>query len=223
MMGFRLPHHFNLPFAADRPYHYWNNYMVSLSRWVKEYVPFPRKTEGSKIGKKLLVAWTPAICIALLAAGNGLGFALWGLIWVASIMGSKSARNGANAPLALPFASRWLVWVSAATASSFLAFSTWTDGIDFYLHLPQQLSLEHIRSLPLQLGVRPLDLWFAAIAFIAASATGYGKFDAKVGYPQNVMRVYERKRWKRWAVYYAFIILLLVIGDWTSARFIFGF
>jgi alginate O-acetyltransferase complex protein AlgI len=223
MMGFRMSHHFNLPFAADRPIHYWNRVMTSLTAWVKDYLASPIARWTGKSKPRLAAAAIPILCTLILFIGGGAGFLLWGMVWIISAAGSRTIIADKIPALELPFASKWLVWITACLASIFLALSSFKDGTYFFLHVFQRLNHFQGEQFLSNMGITSNDFFIAILALVMASIVGFGRFGMKSRYPQTVFQMYEKKPWKRWVVFYIGVILLLIFSVSEKTVFIFGF
>ncbi|OMF25777.1 hypothetical protein BK133_20860 [Paenibacillus sp. FSL H8-0548] len=223
MMGFQMSPHSNLPFAADRPIHYWNRVMTSLTAWVKDYLASPIAGWTSRDKPRLAAALIPILCTCILFIGGGVGFLFWGMVWMISVAGSKTVITDKIPALELPFASKWLVWLTACLASVFLAFSSFQDGAYFFLHVFQRLNHFQGEQLLLNMGITSNDLIIALVGLAAAIVVGFGSFGTKYSYPKSVFQMYQKKPWKRWAVFYIGVILLLIFSEIGKTAFTFGF
>ncbi len=78
MLGYRLPENFNKPYRQPDLSRFWNNWHMSLSSWIRDYLFIP--LGGSRCGKaRTLFNLTVVMAICGLWHGANWNFVVWGL------------------------------------------------------------------------------------------------------------------------------------------------
>ncbi|WP_281888709.1 MBOAT family O-acyltransferase [Paenibacillus sp. YYML68] len=236
LMGYRLGHHFQLPWKADRPFLYWERWMCSLRSWVEDYMEQPLRwliqrrfirSHGDRIEREQLVRSiaVPVLCTGLLLASGSWGFLLLGVVWLVSTVSRRSPAALRTRQLQVPFASRWLVWLSACLASVWLAFPGVDRVVPYVTLISRRLDDFSGQRIVSSLGVSWTDFNLALVALLVAALTGYGKLGLhdRYPYPYQLLHAAHVPRWKRWVAGYVMLLLALVMGVYKTTPFLFGF
>ena len=78
LLGYRLPENFNRPYRQANIQKFWNNWHMSLSSWIRDYLYIP--LGGSRVSKgRVLFNLTLVMAICGLWHGANWNFVVWGL------------------------------------------------------------------------------------------------------------------------------------------------
>ena len=78
LLGYRLPENFNRPYRQPNLQKFWNNWHMSLSSWIRDYLYIP--LGGSRVSKtRVLFNLTLVMAICGLWHGANWNFLVWGL------------------------------------------------------------------------------------------------------------------------------------------------
>ncbi len=109
LMGIRLPENFNNPYWQPDISHFWQNWHITLSTWLRDYIYFPVSRSLLKRTRNrysVLIAFISHILTMLVCGlwhGLGSGFILWGLwhgagLFVHSQLPKLQKRYGFSTP-----------------------------------------------------------------------------------------------------------------------------
>jgi alginate O-acetyltransferase complex protein AlgI len=116
LLGYRLPENFNRPYRQRNLSVFWNNWHMSLSSWIRDYLFFP--LGGSRVGKvRTLFNLTIVMSICGLWHGANWNFLVWGL-WHGlglALLRVYGETIGKRVP-----DSRWVRWAGTALTIQFV-------------------------------------------------------------------------------------------------------
>lgn len=117
LLGYRLPENFNRPYRQPNIQKFWNNWHMSLSSWIRDYLYIP--LGGSRVGKtRVLVNLTLVMAICGLWHGANWNFLVWGLYNGLGLAGYQVFHR-----MCKPLPSTRLVrWFSTALTIQFVCF-----------------------------------------------------------------------------------------------------
>lgn len=106
LLGYRLPENFNRPYMQTNLAKFWNNWHMSLSSWIRDYLFIP--LGGSRVHPlRILFNLTIVMTICGLWHGANWTFVVWGLWNGLGLVGIRLIQQSKVAlPDTLPF--RWL-------------------------------------------------------------------------------------------------------------------
>ena len=97
MLGFRLPEHFQWPYAADSLHGFWRRWSMTLTAWFDAYLRLPlRPPPGESAGREAQAALSVLLLFLLIAVwhGGGRPLLLWGA-WHGAAVALERTRWGA--------------------------------------------------------------------------------------------------------------------------------
>ena len=136
LFGIRVPENFNWPYGRRNIQQFWQNWHISLTRWLIDYVYIP--LGGSRVSPwRVYLNVIVVMVVSGLWHGAGVNFIVWGLWHGLLLAGHRLWRQWkgepSNRPLAI-FASRALTFALANAAWPFFCMSMPT-AILFYRRL----------------------------------------------------------------------------------------
>lgn len=102
MLGFRLPEHFQRPYAADSLHGFWRRWAMTLTAWFDAYLRLPPRPEpGRSAGREAQAILSLLLLFLLIAAWHGGGWPLllWGAWHGAAIALERTLRRAPPARL----------------------------------------------------------------------------------------------------------------------------
>ena len=104
MLGFRLPEHFQRPYAADSLHGFWRRWAMTLTAWFDVYLRFPLRPEpGRSAGREAQAILSLLLLFLLIAVWHGGGWPLllWGA-WHGAAVALERATLRGTPPARLP-------------------------------------------------------------------------------------------------------------------------
>lgn len=233
-MGIRLMLNFNRPFFATSVGEFWRRWNISLMTWFRDYLYIPLGGSRLGFGRKQL-----NILLVFLVSGLWHGanwtFVVWGgltgtiIIFeniLRRIFTSEDAALWLRGLPRLPHAARLGITFALTVftfnffrantlADGFYVAANWFRGLaDQTAVFLQSPSLLVSNAVSLGLGVSG---WLSVligltVLFAVERAQGQGRVEDLLK-PQPA--------WVRWAIYYALLVALLVLGQFGAAPFIY--
>jgi len=120
LLGYRLPENFNRPYRQPNLSKFWNNWHMSLSSWIRDYLFIP--LGGSRVSAmRTLFNLTLVMAICGLWHGANWNFVVWGLwhgagLAILRVYGTTIAKR-INVP-----ETRLMRWASTAVTIQFVCF-----------------------------------------------------------------------------------------------------
>ena len=167
MLGFRLPEHFQWPYAADSLRGFWQRWSMTLTAWLEAYLRLPLQPGGGSPGrdKQAILSLFPLFLLIAVWHGGSWPLLLWGAWHGAAVALERTPWGTMLARTPAPFRHAYVVVVVTAGWVLFRADSL-TDAVVFVQALAgfgAAPSLNH--PLPLTGGVQ-LALVVGAVAAV---------------------------------------------------------
>ena len=105
MLGFRLPEHFQRPYAADSLHGFWRRWAMTLTAWFDVYLRLPLRPEpGRSAGREAQAVLSLLLLFLLIAVWHGGGWPLllWGAWHGAAVALERTLRGAPPARLPAP-------------------------------------------------------------------------------------------------------------------------
>ncbi len=119
LLGYRLPENFNRPYRQSNLTKFWNNWHMSLSSWIRDYLFIPLGgSRGSKLRTMINLTLVMAICG--LWHGANWNFVAWGL-WNGAGLAFLRVYSAAMSKKSIPD-TRAMRWLSTAATIQFVCF-----------------------------------------------------------------------------------------------------
>jgi len=141
VLGIRLPENFNSPFTKPNLQQLWNNWHMSLTRWLFDYIYWPavkRLRKNAYFKKKALLLSNTGVLITFLVCGiwhgEGINFVLWGLyhgigLSVLKIFQYHIKRNNSGVITSI-FNFRYINLISTCITFNYFAFGMILFSLD---------------------------------------------------------------------------------------------
>jgi len=222
VLGFRLMENFRTPYYSLSISEFWHRWHISLSTWFKDYVYLP--LGGSRVSRKRHIAnLLVTFGISGLWHGANWTYVWWGLLngtylvagsltkdWRSRFFGSLGIReNGLVRKTCMLLSTflltclAWIVFRARNMGDAAYIVSHLTRGWDFgSIGTPQFL----LRQLPV------------ALAAIVALEAGQLLWQSEFEVPSMLRRLPLPARW---AVYSAFVMVVLMFGIYRNSQFIY--
>lgn len=230
VMGFKLMRNFNSPYHAQSVAEFWTRWHISLSTWFKDYLYIP--LGGNRVSvPRLYLNLSIVFLVSGLWHGANWTFIAWGALHgfylIFSIATKKyKSRIGRNTGLQnyprlnstlQVFITFFLVsfaWIFFRAKSISIAFyiikSIITDtSADVY-------NLLHHRQSHLDLGLIGKEIWVAIFSVALLEVVHIIQRRHSI-----VALIRTKPAYLRWAVYYSFLVLLLLFNVSDSKQFIY--
>ncbi len=221
VMGFRLMTNFNRPYQSKSIAEYWQRWHISLSSWFRDYLYIPLGgSHGSAASRYFNIFFI--FLISGIWHGAGWNFIMWGAIngfyilfsiWTANL---RAAFVKAVGLIRYPNLHRFIkiVITFSLICYSLMVFRSNSISDMIYIHRATASSIinpfQHIAGLPVSFA--QLVLCLAAIVFI--------EFIDYIQRKRNLRELLaEKPIWFRWAVYYAFILIIFFAGEFSNRKF----
>ena len=92
VLGFRFPHNFNWPYLSTSIRVFWQNWHMSLSYWLRDYLYIPLGGSRVRVDRYLFnIMFVFLLCG--LWHGAGYNFIIWGIYHGLLVVGSKAAMS----------------------------------------------------------------------------------------------------------------------------------
>ena len=117
MLGFRLPEHFQWPYAADSLHGFWRRWAMTLAAWFDAYLRLPlRPAPGGTSGREMQAALSLLLLFLLIAVWHGPGWPLllWGAWHGAAVALERTAWGPLLARLPAPVRHGYVLLVVTA-------------------------------------------------------------------------------------------------------------
>jgi alginate O-acetyltransferase complex protein AlgI len=233
VLGIRLMDNFDRPYSATSVADFWRRWHISLSTWFRDYVYVP--LGGNRHG---VVAQSGALLLTFLLSGLWHGanwtFLVWGALhaaymilwlWTKPMRGNVARELGLSRFPRLRSAACTLATFAAVSfAWIFFRASTFADAVHVVTHVGRGLVLPLGDLLRLgftgeqliELGVSRRELLTAVLAVpvleLADRARGALTLPESLG---------SLPAGRRWAVYYAMLIALVLLGRYADSPFLY--
>lgn len=221
VLGFKLMENFQTPYASKSVSEFWRRWHISLSTWFKDYLYLPLGGSRVNAGKhvaNLLITFG----ISGLWHGANWTYVCWGLLNGSYlVLGSmtKSWREQLWSSLGLTPEKRMRQWMMRSTTFlliclAWILFRANSLGDARYImtHLAQGWDFQQIKTPQFLLRQFPVALAAIAVLEIGqlwpARLETWSVFDCV---PQPT----------RWALYAAFVVLVMMFGIYQKAQFIY--
>jgi D-alanyl-lipoteichoic acid acyltransferase DltB (MBOAT superfamily) len=228
LLGFDLMENFRRPYLARSTAEFWSRrWHVSLATWFRDYLYIP--LGGSRVGwprhylNVMLVFVVSGLWHAGLGYGVGWSFLVWGALnglyqWIGLATAPLWRRTGAAWPgaagsAALHVARVALTFHLVTFAWIFFRAATVADALTMLRRIHASLG-----SLPSMIGLYPFSAEHAMAVALVALLLVVEILDER---RPVVRRLGALPVPVRWALYYATIFLLLVLGTWQTKQFIY--
>ena len=133
MLGFRLPEHFQWPYAADSLHGFWRRWAMTLTAWFDAYLRLPLQTpRGESAGKEAQAVLSLSLLFLLVALWHGRTWPLllWGAWHGAAVALERTPWGGLLARLPTPVRHGYVLAIVTAGWILFRA-DTLTDAAVF--------------------------------------------------------------------------------------------
>ena len=117
MLGFRLPEHFQWPYAADSLHEFWRRWAMTLMTWFDAYVRLPLRPEpGGTAGRETQAVLSLLLLFLLIAIWHGSGWPLllWGAWHGAAVVLERTPWGAVLARLPAPVRHGYVLLVVTA-------------------------------------------------------------------------------------------------------------
>ena len=117
MLGFRLPEHFQWPYAADSLHEFWRRWSMTLTAWFDAYLRLPlQPRRGESPGRETRAVLSLLLLFLLIAAWHGGGWPLmlWGAWHGASVALERTPWGALLARSPAPFRHGYVLIVVTA-------------------------------------------------------------------------------------------------------------
>lgn len=224
VMGFDLMRNFNRPYFARTIGEFWGRWHISLSTWFRDYVYIPlggNRGGPLKNARNVLVTFT----LSGLWHGAAWTYIVWGLFHGTGLLCERAARSlrwivdSSIVGMARTFAFVCIGWV-------FFRARSLSDAVFLLRHsvpqgLRQLLTIRNEdavgRAHLLWLDQRPREVLLSVL--LIGLLLGVDAFQARVGSIGSA--VSRQKAPMRWAMYYALVCAILLLGVFTQTQFIY--
>jgi D-alanyl-lipoteichoic acid acyltransferase DltB (MBOAT superfamily) len=213
-LGFRLAENFRAPYFSASFFEFWKRWHISLSSWFRDYLYIPlggsRGTFSRELENVLVV-----FALSGLWHGASWTFVVWGLWHGLGLCAERlAARLGIPAPprwVAIPFVFAFVTmgWVFFRAATIDDAF------VVFFKIAHADLAVELSQALR-QFNLPGSDLVFALLGAILLLAVDAARCAGGLR-----VRVARAPAAARWALYYAAVAALLMLGRFDERPFIY--
>jgi alginate O-acetyltransferase complex protein AlgI len=222
VLGFRLMENFRTPYYSLSVSEFWKRWHISLSTWFRDYVYIP--LGGGRVSTKRHIAnLLLTFGISGLWHGASWTYVWWGLLnGVYLVMGSltKGWRDRVFNALGLPEKTviRRAIMLGSTFLLTCLAWivfraNSMADAMYVVTHLARGWDFQQIKTTQFMLRQLPV-----AVAAIFALEAGQLLWQSRVSVPSMLGRL---PLFARWAVYAAFVILVLMFGVYQKTQFIY--
>lgn len=217
VLGIDLIENFRRPYLATTVREFWaQRWHLSLSGWFRDYLYFP--LGGSRVAK-----WRGYLNLLIVFLVSGLWhganwtFVVWGglngLYQVVETMLSGSRRDAAEPSFARRLAGRLLTFHLILVSWVFFRAASLADAVTVLSRIGAGVG-----NLPRLLAVRLQDPnTLISLGLILLLLTVETMDDLRSMWT----RLAARPVYVRWAAYYALLMLLIVLGNWNFAQFVY--
>jgi alginate O-acetyltransferase complex protein AlgI len=222
IMGFKLMENFRTPYYSLSISEFWSRWHISLSTWFKDYVYIP--LGGNRVNKRrLIINLMLTFGISGLWHGANWTYVCWGVLNGAYlVMGSltKDWRNRLFGSIGLErhTLARRIIMLVSTFALTYIAWIMFrarnvADAIYIFTHLASGWDFESIKTPQFLLRQFPV-----AIAAIVSLEIGQLAYRMRSSVPNKVASLPLPARW---AVYAAFVLLVIMFGIYQKTQFIY--
>jgi len=221
-MGFTLMRNFNRPYLSKSISEFWNRWHISLSSWLKDYIYIP--LGGNRVA---IPRWCANVLITFLVSGLWHGanwtYILWGALFGIYLVASRLTQGArGNLANAVHLDRHPRVYDSLAMLATFtfvnigwvlFRASSMTDAVYILTHMLKGISLDRT-ALNIGSSLPELIVSITLILVLIAYELMQDRVDI-------IARLKAKPKWLRWSVYYALIVLILLLGQFGTRQFIY--
>ena len=221
VMGYRLMTNFRRPYLATSILDFWNRWHVSLTTWLRDYLYFPLTGRDTRNWRRLLNLLI-VFAISGLWHGATWNCVLWGLVnGVFLVVGLLTVKAQARffRAVGLGDSSRIRRLIDVV-----VTFHLGTVGLMLFRTQTMPELRAHVAgilapsgsfwTLDSPLGAYPLTLLVISIVVLLVIQLFQERHDSTL-----VAELGARPRWVRWAVYHAFLLCVLMFGEFNLTPF----
>lgn len=217
VMGFELMTNFRHPYFSRSVQEFWTRWHVSLSSWFRDYMYIP--LGGNRVSRPRRLANLAAVfLVSGLWHGAAWTYVVWGALHAAyMVVGVSTAAWRERLPtapapvrIALTFALVTFAWIFFRAGS---LPDAWYIASHLAAGWPAQLASGGALKEALHLGGTRTQLVIAVLAIAAMLLCER--------HPEAAGWLQRRPVWVRWPVYYAAILVVLVMGVYDGRTFIY--
>lgn len=220
VFGYKLSPNFNRPFTAKSITDFWRRWHMTLSFWVRDYLYQPIAASKRYWGQwGVIYALIITFVLLGLWHGGGWNFVIYGLIQGLIISyemlaaGFRGKLEGFAGKRVFGVYSMVRTYLLFAFSLVFFRLDTLSDVWYMFSHL--SLSLPHgVKELRLGMPDHDLIILIGAIILLFVYEYFMSKRDL-------LKAVAQQRAVVRWGIYYLFIFLFLVFGEFGSKDFIY--
>ena len=229
VMGFKLMKNFDRPYYSKSISEFWKRWHISLSTWFKDYLYISLGGNRSTYWR-----WQFNLAVTFIVSGLWHGanwtFIAWGTInafYLLFAIWTKDARKNFADAIGLTRLPQLHKALQVATTFSLVCFA-WiffraphvTDAVYIATHLFDGIGKVtnpgYVAGVVNSLGLKAADMWIAGGAIIVMET-------AHLLQRRESIRdlLLKQPAWQRWAVYYAVVLVILVVGKFGNQDFIY--
>ncbi|HYG77470.1 MAG TPA: MBOAT family O-acyltransferase [Planctomycetota bacterium] len=227
VLGYRLMDNFRRPYYSQSIGEFWKRWHISLSTWFRDYLYIP--LGGNRVGRS---RWFLNLLIVFLASGLWHGanvtFIIWGflhgLYLIAEIIFAP-ARQQISERIGLPRFPALQSGLNIAFTFSLVCFG-WiffrAQNINQALYIASHL-FSGWGEIDSALAFEKLVMVGSPVDFVVGCASIAFMEWVEGSQQHKGMRFMfsERPAAVRWAMYYALVLCILLLGEWQSKEFIY--
>ena len=234
VMGFRLMRNFDRPYFSRSIAEFWRRWHISLSTWFRDYLYIP--LGGNRSGRARMLA---SLCITFLVSGLWHGarwtFVIWGALHACYLIGAlltAGHRRQIRAGLRLDrHATLLAIWQTSATfvlvsvGWVFFRARSVRDALYVLTHMlpdvPAQVAAilhgeRGAAAHALLLDLAPSQVLLATLAVLALLLLEHQQRSGSLR-----ARIHAAPIALRWSAYSAAVLLIMTLGVFGSAKFIY--
>ncbi|MCX7046469.1 MAG: MBOAT family protein [Candidatus Sumerlaeota bacterium] len=222
MFGINLMENFNHPYLATSVADFWRRWHISFSRWILDYIFKPLQLAWRDWGKAgMALALIITFFISGLWHGVAWGFIIWGLlhgIYLASSTIYRPYQKALHKRMGLEKSGALKIWQVLVTfhlvCFAWIFFRAASLGDAWYI-------ISHIGHFPGgKLSVCLLVVGKRGLAIIAVFLAALFVTAVRPAIADRIQKMLDGRA--RWILYYAFVMLILILGRFGEAEFIYG-
>ena len=227
VMGFKLMTNFKRPYSAQSIADFWQHWHISLSTWFRDYVYIP--LGGNRVSQW---RWQFNLMIVFLLSGLWHGanwtFVIWGALHGVYYVLENQLRR-LSGYIRLPYEKLgnvlvgWAqtIWVFGLVCFAWIFFRA-TDLADAWYIVSHLLDgfnrLTSFSALKNEINRVEFTLPFVGMILSIVLLESIQWFEKRQRLPEFIA---DRPMWLRWVIYYAFVITIIVFGDFGKSQFIY--
>lgn len=226
ILGYDLIENFRQPYFALSIYDFWQRWHISLSTWIRDYLFFPLTRLSLRMTNhrwpRLLQLLVSVLVMALIGLWHGFAwtFVIWGVLqglYLGLMAWFRSPRSSTHVSAPLTTISAGLLtFLAVCFAWIFFRAASLDSAIYIVTHL-FRFSGDILTSFDLKLNMKPaIQLGVALLLIGGVLAADWLSAHA------NVNRLLSsRPVWIRWGLYYAMLMVIVLLGASGSQTFIY--